>query len=445
MAGNVWGSFTAFSPAENASGGSGTLSGNLYGNDFVTTFVDAPFSGTYTRSGSDFDARVAATVTLTTGGSSTTGNVNLHIHGLWGVTSQNTSGGWTYATSMTLVWEEADALPNAAPGTPTRIAPANGAVFQPTDTQRFTVRATDPDSHPYKARITATRQVDNTTSTSTTTTFETALTASGQDANGVPTTSLPRGSYTWSAVAVDALGAQSGPSSAGTFTVAPFVEPLPPDADGPTTMVSVTTARQLGNETSNSPVVSADGRYVAFESFASNLVPNDTNGATDIFVRDRGTGVTTRVSVTSSGGQSSWASYKPSVSADGRYVTFESYSPTLVSGDANGTNDVFVHDRATGTTSLVALATGGAQGNGWSQEAAISANGRYVAFRSGATNLVGGDTNNQDDVFVRDLQTGTTTRASIGNVGHRRPTTGAGSRRSRRTAGTWPSSRGPPT
>jgi RHS repeat-associated protein len=419
FAGQVYGYFSGYSPAENEPGGSGTLNGTLSGYDSLSgSFVDAPFEGVYTRSSSSFDGRIVATATLTTGSTSTTGTVHLRVHGPWGVTQKYTDYyGWTSSASMTLVWEEAEPLPNSAPGAPTLVAPTQGTVFQPTDTQRFSVRSTDPDATPYKARITVTKQLDRTTTSTTTTTLESAYAASGQDAHAVPTASLPRGTYTWSAVATDAWGASSGPSATGTFSVGPFVDPVPPQADGPTTMASVTTTGGLGDDGSDAPSVSADGRYVAFESWATNLVPGDTNDRGDIFVRDRGTGVTTRVSVTSSGGQSSWASYQPSISADGRFVAFESYSPTLVPGDANGTNDVFVHDRASGTTSLVSLAGGGAQGNGWSQEPAISGNGRYVAFRSGATNLVGGDTNNQDDVFVRDLHTGTTTRASIGNVG----------------------------
>ncbi|MDM8000578.1 MAG: hypothetical protein QUS33_11435, partial [Dehalococcoidia bacterium] len=167
-----------------------------------------------------------------------------------------------------------------------------------------------------------------------------------------------------------------------------------------------------------SPSMSADGRYIAFESHAGNLVVSDTNETADIFVRDRLTGETTRVSVASNGAQGNHYSYNPSISADGRYVDFESMATNLVDDDGNGVSDIFVHDRQTGQTIRASLAWNGSQANQGSNNPSISANGRYVAFQSDAFNLVESDTNSSTDVFVRDLQTGQTSRVSVDSEGN---------------------------
>ncbi|MDO8847130.1 MAG: hypothetical protein Q7W51_01930 [Coriobacteriia bacterium] len=187
---------------------------------------------------------------------------------------------------------------------------------------------------------------------------------------------------------------------------------------GTTTRVSITDgeAQALGGG-SSWPSISADGRYVAFYSDATNLVSGDTNSATDIFVRDRIAGTTTRASVATGGAQGFGSCSDPSISADGRYVAFYSDSTNLVSGDTNGVTDVFVRDLIGGTTTRVSVATGGAQANGYSDEQSISASGRYVAFRSTATTLVSGDTNGNQDIFVRDVVAGTTTRVSVATGG----------------------------
>jgi len=192
---------------------------------------------------------------------------------------------------------------------------------------------------------------------------------------------------------------------------------------GVTEHVSVSSAGDKGNASSESPCVSADGRYVAFMSGAINLVPGDTNGAWDVFVHDRQTGQTERVSVSGAGEQGSggwpwWGgSYSPSISADGRYVAFVSEAINLVPGDTNGASDVFVHDRQTGQTEHVSVSSAGEKGNASSRSPCISADGRYVAFVSKATNLVPGDTNGASDVFVHDRLTGTTERVSISSAG----------------------------
>ena len=186
---------------------------------------------------------------------------------------------------------------------------------------------------------------------------------------------------------------------------------------GTTERVSVATGGGQANGGSYIPAISADGRFVAFYSFATDLVGADTNGFVDIFVHDRQTGTTERVSVATGGGQVTGSSYNPAISADGRFVAFESEASGFVSGDTNAAYDVFVHDRQTGTTERASVSTGGGQATADSYSGAISADGRFVAFHSVATNLVGGDTNGAADVFVHDRQTGTTERVSVATGG----------------------------
>jgi Tol biopolymer transport system component len=154
---------------------------------------------------------------------------------------------------------------------------------------------------------------------------------------------------------------------------------------------------------SHRPRLSPNGRYVVFYSRATNLVPGDSNGFVDVFLRDRQAGTTERVSVTDAGAESNGESYDADVSADGRYVVFASDADNLVPGDTNGQSDIFLRDRQTGSTTRLSLADGGAQaeGNG-SGNSQISNDGRYVCFDSGATNLVPGDTNGAWDVFLLD-------------------------------------------
>src|SRR5438552_4844963 len=169
--------------------------------------------------------------------------------------------------------------------------------------------------------------------------------------------------------------------------------------------------------------ISAAGRFVAFDSAATDLVAADTNGVSDVFVHDRQTGATERVSVACGGAQGDGSSgligfaFPPALSADGRFIAFISSATSLVAGDTNGATDVFVHDRQTGTTERVSVASGGTQSNGASLGSALSADGRLVAFQSDATNLVVGDTNGTTDVFVRGRQTGTTARVSVASDG----------------------------
>lgn len=190
-------------------------------------------------------------------------------------------------------------------------------------------------------------------------------------------------------------------------------------ARGTIERVSVASDGAQADAGSGSPSISADGRYVAFSSFATNLVPGGTSIARpDIFVHDRQTGLTERVSVSSTGQESDgWPSWEPSISADGRYVAFESWASNLVPGDTNGSYDVFVRDRLAGTTERVSVASDGTEGNSSSQYPDISADGRYVAFESRSRTLVLPDANNAADIFVHDRVTRTTERVSIGTDG----------------------------
>jgi Tol biopolymer transport system component len=169
-----------------------------------------------------------------------------------------------------------------------------------------------------------------------------------------------------------------------------------------TERVSVDSAGGEGNNASTAPSISSDGRYVAFESQADNLVAGDILGFDDIFVRDRQTPTTTRVSVDSNGAEGSGHSYSPSISGDGRYVAFESNANDLVTGDTNPLSDIFVHELPGGPTTLVSVDSFDAQDVPSSSfSPSISADGRYVAFDSNAI-LVADDTNGTVDIFVRD-------------------------------------------
>jgi WD40 repeat protein len=223
--------------------------------------------------------------------------------------------------------------------------------------------------------------------------------------------------------------------------------PAVASAQEPTTRASVASSGTGGDGPSWLPSLSSSGRHVAFASGATNLVPNDTNGVFDLFVRDRdpdgngifdeGDDVTTRVSVGIHGqecnGDCAWAS----ISADGRFVAFVSVANNLVAGDANGVDDVFVFDRdpdrngifdeGNGVTTRVSLGPAGLEGNGYSGISSVSASGRHVSFTSLSSNFVSNDTNGCDDAFVHDRDpdgngifdegNGVTTRMSVGPAG----------------------------
>jgi Tol biopolymer transport system component len=157
----------------------------------------------------------------------------------------------------------------------------------------------------------------------------------------------------------------------------------------------------------NGQSISADGRYVAFCSYASDLVAGDGNGTADVFVRDRRTKATTRLSVAADGDPAGGSGTAPTISADGRYVAFFSGAADLVADDGNGASDVFVRDRLTGSTTRASVNAFGKEANGNSAVGSISADGRYVAFHSAASNLVSGDGNDAFDIYVRAVVTPT--------------------------------------
>jgi Tol biopolymer transport system component len=183
---------------------------------------------------------------------------------------------------------------------------------------------------------------------------------------------------------------------------------------GTTTRVSVGENGGDAAGRSSGASISAGGRYVAFTSTARNLAAGEDSGLdSDVFVRDLLRGTTVRASLTSTGHEPAYGCIDPAISANGRYVAFRSVARNLVPGDDNGTYDVFVRDLAAGTTELVSVATDGGAGSSGSWELSISDSGRYVSFGSWADNLVPGDGNNWYDAFVRDLATATTTRVSV--------------------------------
>ncbi len=181
------------------------------------------------------------------------------------------------------------------------------------------------------------------------------------------------------------------------------------------TRVSVSSAGAQADGISFGAAVSRDGRYVAFGSDATGLVPGDTNGAGDVLVRDRRAGTTERISVSSAGVQGDGESRTASITPEGRYAVFASRAANLVPGDTNAGGDVFLRDRRTGTTTRVSVAPGGGQADGDSSAVTMTPDGRYVAFDSLASNLVPGGTPGPRAVFVRDLTTGATARIAIGS------------------------------
>jgi uncharacterized repeat protein (TIGR01451 family) len=184
-----------------------------------------------------------------------------------------------------------------------------------------------------------------------------------------------------------------------------------------TSRVSVSSSGAEGNGHSRIPTVCADGRLVAFFSEASNLVPGDTNGELDIFIRDALTKQTTRISVDNLGVEGNGASYSPSISADCRFVGFVSSASNLVPGDTNGHADIFIHDLVSKKTIRMSVDSAGMEGNGASYSPSISADGRFVTFLSEANNLNSADTNNVRDVFLHDRVSKQTTRVSVDSSG----------------------------
>lgn len=188
---------------------------------------------------------------------------------------------------------------------------------------------------------------------------------------------------------------------------------------GSTTRETVSTTGEQANGESYTyfPAVSADGRFIVFSSKASNLVPDDTNGTWDVFLRDRFLRVTRRVSVSTAGEQANGPSLHAVISGNGRYVAFHSLASNLVPGYGSGAANVFVHDLETGQTKLVSRGGNGTVANGKSERSSISHDGRFIAFSSEASNLIDGDNNGIEDVFVHDQLLNTIVRVSVGQNG----------------------------
>jgi Tol biopolymer transport system component len=218
---------------------------------------------------------------------------------------------------------------------------------------------------------------------------------------------------------------QGGKGTEGTLTVQIGAAQLADGIDGfagGTVRITTSSSGAEANGNSYATAMSADGRYMVFNSSATNLVTGDTNGVGDVFIKDTATGTTTRVSTNSVGAEGNALSYARGISADGRYVTFQSTASNLVTGDTNGIQDVFVKDTITGVTPRVSTNGAGVEipsGGGYAKVGAISADGRYVAFTAAglATNLVAGDTNGVTDSFLKDMVTGITTPVSTTSSG----------------------------
>ncbi len=178
-------------------------------------------------------------------------------------------------------------------------------------------------------------------------------------------------------------------------------------------LVSVAADGTQGDSTSDYSSATPDGRYVVFQSFASNLVPDDTNGRTDIFLKDVTTGSIQRLSVAADGTQGNNSSSRPSITDDGRYVVFYSSASNLVPDDTNGRGDVFLTDLTAGTIERISVAADSTQGNNSSSGVSITTDGRYVVFYSSASNLVPDDTNSTGDIFLKDLTTGSIQLVSV--------------------------------
>jgi Tol biopolymer transport system component len=231
------------------------------------------------------------------------------------------------------------------------------------------------------------------------------VSATGAQANGGGSFPALSGDGQWVAFVSNATNIVS---TNGAFHI--FVHNL---KTGTTELVSVNAAGEQGNNGSvtSRVAISGDGRFVAFDSIATNLVPDDTNGQSDIFVRDRQSGTTKRVSVASDGTQANFASTWPAISGNGRFVAFLSVARNLVPDDTNNAEDVFVHDRQTGMTERISANR--PNGVVLPFRPAISADGRFVAFDS----LLADDVDNVPNLYLRDRQTGTTEVVGSGNSG----------------------------
>ncbi len=229
---------------------------------------------------------------------------------------------------------------------------------------------------------------------------------------------LLNGSYYWKVLAKDQDGASSSYVLANSGAIA-FIE----TGASATCLEPVRlNVSDLGVEANNisdgfKSHMSADGRYTAYSSKATNIISGDTNAVEDVFVYDRVSTTTERISVSTDGTEANGASSYPSISANGRYVVFESVATNLVANDTNGKKDIFIRDLILDTTTRISVATNSTEGDGDSTYSFISPDGKKVAFTSGSTNFVSGDTNGVTDIFVRDLESNETIRVSVASNG----------------------------
>ncbi len=246
----------------------------------------------------------------------------------------------------------------------------------------------------------------------TRTTTRVSVGTGGAEGNNHSGSSSASADGRWIAFVSTSSNLVAGGTSFGLSHV--FIRDTVADTTG---LVTMTAGGVQGNNHSSTPSISGDARFIAFASLSSNLIVGDTNGQNDVFVRDSITGNVSRVSVDDAGIQAIGASHSPSISPDGRFVAFLSDASNLVVGDTNATNDVFVHDRFLATTTRVSVSNSGMQVTGTNERPWISSGGRFVAFSSTAPTLVNTDANAVQDAFVRDLLLGTTTRISVSNGG----------------------------
>lgn len=238
-----------------------------------------------------------------------------------------------------------------------------------------------------------------------------SVSSTGAQANG------PSGDWTAPAISSDGRYVAFASAATNLATVASdgieqvFIHD---NQTGATTCVSVDGAGNAGNRDSYYPAISSDGSKVAFASNATNLITNDLNDAADVFVRDVVAGTTRLVSSCATGEPSDGPSGFPAISGNGRFVAFVSAGANLVAGDTNEAADVFVRDLETGTITLVSASTDGTPGDDWSDyPPGISQDGRYVGFISNSTNLSDGPVTDTPDAFVRDLQSGSIYAVSV--------------------------------
>lgn len=242
--------------------------------------------------------------------------------------------------------------------------------------------------------------------------------------------SIERVSVTSAGVPADASSGTSSMSSDGNLVVFTSVAALVPGITengqdlvylrnrslGTTTLISLGYNGDQPDAKCAEPVISSDGNFIAYSSPATNLVPGDTNGQQDIFLYDVAHATTTLISTGAGSTQTDSTSSSPSISADGRYVAFLSNATNLVANDNNNASDIFVYDRQSSTITRVSVTAAGVEALGASYSPALSADGNYVAFVSDAANLIPSDTNNVSDVFLKDLTTGNPTSGSVTRV-----------------------------